>query len=44
MAESFANRDQPIPVVGLENDISDEGGERRTRDKLKGYTSNEIKK
>ncbi|KAH8599430.1 integral peroxisomal membrane peroxin-domain-containing protein [Bisporella sp. PMI_857] len=39
MDDAFVNRDQPLPVVNLENEPSD-CGEHRKRDRLKGYTAN----
>jgi len=43
-ADAFVNRDEPIPVIVFDHDLSDEaesdGGRERKRDRLKKHTSN----
>ena len=43
-ADSFANRDEPLPLIKLDHDLSDDAGSGgqpgRRRDRLKEHTAN----
>jgi len=42
-ADSFANRDEPLPVIAMDHDLSDEAGsdgQHHKKDRFRGYSSN----